>query len=67
MVQRLPDDAPPATASADQLKALDEAMTALGLADRQSKLAHLTQLLGREVTSARDLTVDEVRAALAAS
>lgn len=60
MVQRLVD-APvdDGAITADQLTALNTLMESLARTSREEKLAYLTEALGREITSSRDVTREE--------
>lgn len=64
VVQPLPDAPAPSqrpsnAITADQLKALTEAMKANGFTDKDSWLAYLSQTVGRDVPATKELTRDE--------
>jgi len=63
-IQPLPDAPAPSqrpsnAITADQLKALTEAMMANGFTDKDSWLAYLSQTVGRDVPATKELTRDE--------
>ena len=65
-----PGPSPDATGHLRLLRDLDRALEAHGITGREQKLAWCSYMLGREITSARDLSADEARRlidALAAS
>lgn len=62
-------DAPPPTKpsdrnSGDQAKEINDGLTRLGITDRETKLATVTQVIDREIKSATDLTPAEASAVL---
>jgi hypothetical protein len=73
VVQPLADNAPapaakpagPALVSAEQLAEVNAGLERLGITDREAKLAAVSQVVKRELGSARDLTGDEGAAVLA--
>lgn len=54
-------------ASPAQVKALNAAMTGLGIKDREEKLAWISDRIGRVVASSKDLTSDEAHTCISAA
>jgi hypothetical protein len=63
-VQPLPDAPAPAEGTADLLKTLHAGMTALGIKDRDEYLAFISQAIGRDIVTTKDLTVAEASTAI---
>jgi hypothetical protein len=64
IVQPLPDAPAPAEGTADLLKTLHAGMTALGIKDRDEYLAFISQAIGRDIVTTKDLTAAEASTAI---
>jgi hypothetical protein len=64
VVDPLPDAPAPAEGTADLLKTLHAGMTALGIKDRDEYLAFISQAIGRDIVTTKDLTAAEASTAI---
>jgi hypothetical protein len=64
VVQPLADAPAPAEGTAELLKTLHAGMTALGIKDRDEYLAFISQAIGRDIVTTKDLTAAEASTAI---